>query len=207
MTNPLFHFVKGDNVHRKCSYLPNSWLSVICLLDLFDFSWAQKHVLGLWISYCGTFFCVMTHMISEKPVWDSGVYSCNNKVWSGDGMIVHRCVECGYWSIKIFAGISCVLLFNVKQEPMCHSILCEQLNCWSYRVIATQVSPLATVLVLVDWLWWGETHVPELLPLRAYCSSLDDCDVDHGSHQYSLVVLSAETSLEQEGECEKEMRI
>jgi hypothetical protein len=35
-------------------------------------------------------------------------------------------------------------------------------------------------VVLVDWLWWGETDVSELWPLRAYCSSPGDCDVDHG---------------------------
>jgi hypothetical protein len=38
----------------------------------------------------------------------------------------------------------------------------------------------ATVELLVDWLWWGETDVSELRPLRAYYSSLGDCDVDHG---------------------------
>jgi hypothetical protein len=27
---------------------------------------------------------------------------------------------------------------------------------------------------LADWLWWGETDVSELRPLRAYCSSLGD---------------------------------
>jgi hypothetical protein len=31
----------------------------------------------------------------------------------------------------------------------------------------------------VDWLWWGETDVSELQPLRANCSSPDDWDVDH----------------------------
>jgi hypothetical protein len=40
---------------------------------------------------------------------------------------------------------------------------------------------------LVDWLWWGETDVSELRPLRAYCSSPGDCDVDHGmTHQLGL---------------------
>jgi hypothetical protein len=33
---------------------------------------------------------------------------------------------------------------------------------------------------LVDSLWWGETDVSELQPLRASCSSPGDCDVDHG---------------------------
>jgi hypothetical protein len=33
---------------------------------------------------------------------------------------------------------------------------------------------------LVNWLWRGETDVSELRPLRAYCSSSDECDVDHG---------------------------
>jgi hypothetical protein len=32
---------------------------------------------------------------------------------------------------------------------------------------------------LVDWLRWDETGVSELRPLWA-CSSLDNCDVDHG---------------------------
>jgi hypothetical protein len=27
---------------------------------------------------------------------------------------------------------------------------------------------------IVDWLWWGETDVSELRPLRAYCSSPGD---------------------------------
>jgi hypothetical protein len=30
-----------------------------------------------------------------------------------------------------------------------------------------------------DWLWWGDTDFSELRPLWAYCSSPDDCDVDH----------------------------
>jgi hypothetical protein len=57
---------------------------------------------------------------------------------------------------------------------------------------------------LADWLWWGETDVSELRPLRAYCSSSGGCDVDHGMvstganfwlvYQSALVVLSAEIS-------------
>jgi hypothetical protein len=33
---------------------------------------------------------------------------------------------------------------------------------------------------LVDWIWWSESDVSELRPLRAYCSSPGDCDVNHG---------------------------
>jgi hypothetical protein len=34
--------------------------------------------------------------------------------------------------------------------------------------------------ILIDWLWWGETDVSELRPLRAYCSSPGDWHMDHG---------------------------
>jgi hypothetical protein len=33
---------------------------------------------------------------------------------------------------------------------------------------------------LVDWLWWGETDVSELQPVRVNFSSPGDCYVDHG---------------------------
>jgi hypothetical protein len=33
---------------------------------------------------------------------------------------------------------------------------------------------------LVDWLWRDKADVSELRPLRAYCASPGDCDVDHG---------------------------
>jgi hypothetical protein len=37
-----------------------------------------------------------------------------------------------------------------------------------------------TCSFIVDWLRWGETDVSELRPLRAFCSSPGDCDVDRG---------------------------
>jgi hypothetical protein len=35
--------------------------------------------------------------------------------------------------------------------------------------------------IFVGWLWWGDTGVSELRPLRAYFSSPYDCNVDHGT--------------------------
>jgi hypothetical protein len=39
---------------------------------------------------------------------------------------------------------------------------------------------LLSCLEWVDWSWWIENYVSELRPLRAFCSSPGDCDVDHG---------------------------
>jgi hypothetical protein len=39
---------------------------------------------------------------------------------------------------------------------------------------------LLSCLEWVDWSWWIENDVSELRPLRAFCSSPGDCDVDHG---------------------------
>jgi hypothetical protein len=40
--------------HIKSPYLRNDWLSDICLLDIFDPNWAQRHALERWTSCCWT---------------------------------------------------------------------------------------------------------------------------------------------------------
>jgi hypothetical protein len=42
------------------------------------------------------------------------------------------------------------------------------------------VTTVTSLSFMFDWLWWGETDISELRPLRAYCSSPGNCDVDHG---------------------------
>jgi hypothetical protein len=44
----------------------------------------------------------------------------------------------------------------------------------------TTLWDIAPIFGLVDCLFWGETDVSELRPVRAYYSSPSDCGVNHG---------------------------
>jgi hypothetical protein len=48
------------------------------------------------------------------------------------------------------------------------------------EVVISAWQSSSSIWGFVDWLWWGETDVSELRPLRAYCSSPGDCVVDRG---------------------------
>jgi hypothetical protein len=58
--------ISSKNVISAClkwPYLRNDYLSVVCLLEHLDSTWARKHVLELWISYCGI-LCIVKFLAS-----------------------------------------------------------------------------------------------------------------------------------------------